>query len=78
MSDPAAPPARPMKFPYTWSARIAQFPLKFYINNNWIFKYYGFAVLLCVPIFYKIQKLSNSPDNVAKWAQIRKHHPQEH
>uniref|UniRef100_T1H6C2 Uncharacterized protein n=1 Tax=Megaselia scalaris TaxID=36166 RepID=T1H6C2_MEGSC len=50
-------PARPMKFPYTFSAKIAQFPIKHYFNNQWIWKYYFFAVGLSIPVFYKISKL---------------------
>jgi hypothetical protein len=52
-------PARPMKFPYTFSAKIAQFPYKHYINNQWIWKYYLLSVGLCIPVFYKISKLGN-------------------
>lgn len=40
MADKAEVPARPMKFPYTISAKIAQFPWKFYVSNNWIYRYY--------------------------------------
>lgn len=50
-------PRRPMKFPYTFSAKIAQFPLKFYIQNQWIWKYYLVGLAISLPVFYKIHKL---------------------
>lgn len=58
MSDAAAAvPSRPMKFPYTFSAKIAQFPLKFYMQKQWGWRYYAFALVLSAPVFYKISKL---------------------
>lgn len=59
MSDGAAAEkvGRPMKFPYTFSAKLAQFPYKHYFSNQWIWKYYAISVVLCIPVFYKISKL---------------------
>ena len=62
------PAGRPMKYPYTFSAKLAQFPLKFYIKNQWIWRYYFVAVAVCIPVFYKISKLANSPENKAAYA----------
>ncbi|XP_058790017.1 uncharacterized protein LOC131663564 [Phymastichus coffea] len=64
--------SRPMKYPYTLSAKIAQFPFKYYYDNSWVFKYSAFAFILCIPIFYKIQKMSYSPENVKKWQETRR------
>lgn len=50
-------PGRPMKFPYTYSAKIAQFPFKFYVQNQWIWKYWMVGILVTLPVFYKINKL---------------------
>lgn len=50
-------PGRPMKFPYTFSAKVAQFPYKMYFTQQWIWKYYALSVVLTIPLFYKIQKL---------------------
>ncbi|KAJ3637760.1 hypothetical protein MTP99_001192 [Tenebrio molitor] len=72
MADRIAKPSRPMKYPYTFTAKIAQFPFKFYIKNNWMWRYYPIAVVLCIPVFNSISKLANSPENVAKWAEIRR------
>uniref|UniRef100_A0A1B0FL54 9.2 kDa midgut protein n=1 Tax=Glossina morsitans morsitans TaxID=37546 RepID=A0A1B0FL54_GLOMM len=69
MADKAEKPVgNPMKFPYTFSAKIAQFPMKHYIKNQWIWRYYFVALGVCVPIFYKISKLANSPENKKSWA----------
>jgi len=75
---PAGPPARPMKFPYTFTAKMAQFPLKFHIKNQWIWRYYFIAVGCCIPIFYKIDRLANSPANVAKWAEMKRKEAESH
>ncbi|XP_055542806.1 uncharacterized protein LOC129728391 [Wyeomyia smithii] len=76
MSDPAP---RPMKYPYTFSAQLAQFPLQHYFKKQWVFRYYFIAFGLSIPLFYKISKLANSPANVAKWAESkRKEHAEHH
>ncbi|KAH8348929.1 hypothetical protein KR084_012501 [Drosophila pseudotakahashii] len=62
MADKAAaekPAGRPMRYPYTFSAKIAQFPIKHYIKNQWIWRYYFIAAVACVPVFYKISKLGS-------------------
>lgn len=59
MADAPAEITRPMKYPYTFSAKVAQFPFKHYIKNQWIWRYYLVAVGCCIPVFYKISKLGN-------------------
>ncbi|GLV43502.1 reduction of Rh1 [Carabus blaptoides fortunei] len=79
MADkPAGPPSRPMKYPYTFTAKFSQFPLSYYFKNQWIWKYYFLSVAACVPVFYSIHKLANSPANVAKWAEIRRKEAAQH
>ncbi|XP_011707883.1 PREDICTED: uncharacterized protein LOC105462744 [Wasmannia auropunctata] len=63
-------PFRPMKYPYTLTAKAAQFPYKYYIKHSWLYKYMLIGTLVAFPIFYKIQRLSYSPENVAKWKKI--------
>ncbi|KAK9889576.1 hypothetical protein WA026_006948 [Henosepilachna vigintioctopunctata] len=63
---------RPMKFPYTYCAKIRQFPIMHYYNNNWIWKYYVYGVIASLPIFWKIHRSVNSPQNKAKWKEIRR------
>ncbi|CAD7085172.1 unnamed protein product [Hermetia illucens] len=67
-----------MKFPYTFSAKVAQFPFRYYIQNQWIWRYYLIACGVCLPVFYKISKLSNSPENKAKWAESKRKEAAEH
>lgn len=50
-------PYRPMKYPYTISGKLAQFPFRYYMQHSWLFKYTLYATILSIPIFYKIQKL---------------------
>lgn len=64
MSDSAASSGRAMKYPYTYTAKIAQFPWKFYVKNNWMWKYYAIAIAVSFPLFYKIGRISNSPETV--------------
>ncbi|RVE44115.1 hypothetical protein evm_011226 [Chilo suppressalis] len=65
-------PGRPMKYPYTFSAKIAQFPFKHYLQNQWIWRYWMISIGVSLPVFYKIHKLANSPENVSKWAEKRR------
>lgn len=63
--------SRQMKFPYTYTAKIAQFPLNFHFKNNWMWKYYVYGFIVSIPIFFKIHRLSNSKENVEKWRIIK-------
>ncbi|XP_076265439.1 uncharacterized protein LOC143199488 isoform X2 [Rhynchophorus ferrugineus] len=45
----------PMKFPYTFSAKLAQFPYKFYFQNNWVWRYYPIGIVACLPIFCQLK-----------------------
>ncbi|CAG9862250.1 unnamed protein product [Phyllotreta striolata] len=79
MADKAAAKvSRPMKYPYTFTAKVMQFPLRHYLKNQWIFKYYAISLVLCMPVFKSISNLANSPENVAKWAEIRRKEAAEH
>ncbi|XP_076268471.1 uncharacterized protein LOC143201355 isoform X2 [Rhynchophorus ferrugineus] len=77
MSESGAP-SRPMKYPYTFSAKIAQFPFKHYFTHQWTWRYYGLGIIVCLPIFKAISNLANSPENVSKWAEIRRKEASEH
>ncbi|XP_060536631.1 uncharacterized protein LOC132708357 [Cylas formicarius] len=78
MSDKPGPISRPMKYPYTFSAKIAQFPWKFFAKHNWIVRYYVFGFLSAFPVFVAVGRLANSPENVAKWAEIRRKEAEGH
>ncbi|CAH0556058.1 unnamed protein product [Brassicogethes aeneus] len=62
---------RPMKFPYTFTAKIVQMPWKFHYDTNWYYKYYVFGVIGSIPVFAYLMKLSYSPENVKKWKEIK-------
>ncbi|XP_032664437.1 uncharacterized protein LOC116841042 [Odontomachus brunneus] len=58
---------RPMKYPYTFVAKMAQFPYKYYWTHSWMYRYMFYSLFITLPVFYKIQKLSYSPENVKIW-----------
>lgn len=54
----AAAPSRRMKYPYTFTAKMVQFPYKFHFQNFWLIRYYlcgGFVVYM-VFIVWPIHK----------------------
>lgn len=63
---------RHMKFPYTLSAKIAQFPFFFYIKNNIIWMYFPPAVAGAFYFIVQIHNLANSEANVKSWAETQR------
>jgi len=59
MSEGQAPYRR-MRYPYTFTAKIAQFPYKYYAKHSWLYKYWLVGVVVSIPIFYQIEKLCKS------------------
>ena len=64
-------PARKMLYPYTWGAKLAQFPYRWFWHNArivrqmvWLSPFIGYG-------FYKIQSILNQDWNKQKWAEIR-------
>ncbi|BET01741.1 Hypothetical protein NTJ_14557 [Nesidiocoris tenuis] len=74
MSEAPAPAAtgRPMRYPYTLTAKLAQFPFKYHYNNVWLFKYWLFGIAVSLPLFVKIGRASFAPANVKTWEEIRR------
>ncbi|KAF6215097.1 hypothetical protein GE061_009846 [Apolygus lucorum] len=64
--------SRRMIYPYTYSAKIAQFPYRFYFDNCWFFKYTVYATVVCIPAFLFLGKKSYAPSNVAEWNEKRR------
>ncbi|KAH9505543.1 hypothetical protein Btru_055838 [Bulinus truncatus] len=64
------------KYPWTVFSKLQQFPYKFYWEHGRAFRYFIYSSILLVPVYYKLQQLSNSPANVKKWEEIRasRHH----
>lgn len=68
-----------MKFPYTLSAKIAQYPVFFYMKNNWIWMYWPVGIFGSFFAFFKIHRLVNSASNKKSWAETkRKNAAKEH
>ncbi|OQR80077.1 hypothetical protein BIW11_05307 [Tropilaelaps mercedesae] len=63
--------SRRMVYPYTFTAKFVQFPHKFHYDNIWLFKYFVPSYLITMYIFWKIQRLSYSPENVKLWEERR-------
>jgi hypothetical protein len=63
--EAAKAPGRPMRYPYTLSAKIAQFPIKWIINNQPLWKYYFLGVIVAFPVFYKIDRMGENQLNQA-------------
>lgn len=61
-----------MKFPYTFSAKLAQFPLFFYMKNNWIWMYYPLGASVAFYAFYKIHRVVNSESSKKNWAESQR------
>ncbi|XP_076047122.1 reduction of Rh1 isoform X2 [Oratosquilla oratoria] len=65
---PKMAPGRMMKYPYTFTAKLAQFPFAYYFKNQWVFRYYILGVAACIPVFNWIENQACSPANKEKWA----------
>uniref|UniRef100_A0AAG5DAS8 Uncharacterized protein n=1 Tax=Anopheles atroparvus TaxID=41427 RepID=A0AAG5DAS8_ANOAO len=63
---------RCMKFPYTLSAKLAQFPIQHYLRTQWIWRYYFVAFGISTPLFYKLHQLANAPANQLNWAETKR------
>lgn len=75
--------SRRMKYPYTLTAKIAQFPYKFHFQKFWLIRYFlcGGLVVYMVFMVYPIHKAVNSPQSIeahkrvmAKAAEQHGHH----
>uniref|UniRef100_A0A0A9YDF9 Serine/threonine-protein kinase STE20 n=1 Tax=Lygus hesperus TaxID=30085 RepID=A0A0A9YDF9_LYGHE len=64
--------SRRMVYPYTLSAKLAQFPYRYYFDNCWYFRYTVFAVVASVPLFMYFGAKRHSPSNVAEWKEKRR------
>ncbi|XP_047988131.1 uncharacterized protein LOC125227819 [Leguminivora glycinivorella] len=63
---------RHMKFPYTLSAKIAQFPMFHYMKYNNIWMYYPLGWVVGFYLFSKIHNVVNSDANVRSWAESQR------
>jgi len=58
---------RQMKYPYTFSAKLALFPYRHHFQNHWVFKYYTFGLIASFPVFMWLNGKINSPGNIQKY-----------
>ncbi|KOB65403.1 Uncharacterized protein OBRU01_22774 [Operophtera brumata] len=63
---------RHMKYPYTFSAKIAQFPIFYYMKKNWIWMYYPLGWAVGFYLFTTIHALANSDANKRSWAETQR------
>ncbi|KAH6925160.1 hypothetical protein HPB50_001401 [Hyalomma asiaticum] len=72
--------SRRMKYPYTMTAKIAQFPYRFHFEKFWLIRYFlcGGFVFYMVFIVYPIHKAVNSPQNVAAHKELMRKQAEEH
>ncbi|KAK0182817.1 hypothetical protein PV327_000913 [Microctonus hyperodae] len=77
MSD-TVPKDRMMKYPYTLTAKIIAFPYKYYYKFAWFPKFWLAGIALTIPVFWKIGKMVNSPENVEQWRETRRKQLEEH
>lgn len=62
-----------MVFPYTTSAKLSQFPYRYYWHECWHLRFITYGVVfLLVPLYWKIDKKLTSPENKAYWREKRK------
>uniref|UniRef100_A0A023FP45 Uncharacterized protein n=1 Tax=Amblyomma cajennense TaxID=34607 RepID=A0A023FP45_AMBCJ len=71
---------RRMKYPYTLTAKLAQFPYKFHFQNFWLVRYYlcGGLVIYFFFIVLPIHRAVNSPEAVAAHKERKRKMAEEH
>ncbi len=47
---------RQMKYPYTLTAKIGQFPWKHHFTGHWLYKYYAFGIFATFPVYLWLNK----------------------
>ncbi|KAI9555811.1 hypothetical protein GHT06_018327 [Daphnia sinensis] len=58
---------RMMKYPYTFTAKLAMFPWKHHMSTSWIYRYYAIGVVATLPVFVWLNGKINSPGNIKKY-----------
>ena len=52
---------RQMKYPYTFTAKLAMFPWKHHFSGHWIYKYTVVGIIAGYPVFAWLNEQSNNP-----------------
>lgn len=61
-----------MKFPYTLSAKIAQFPFFYYMKHNNVWMYYPLGLPVGLYLFSQIHNIVNSEESKRNWAESQR------
>nr|ABX75487.1 unkown [Lycosa singoriensis] len=67
-----------MKYPYTYTAKMAQFPYKFHWDNFWLPRFLVLGMAVSFPFFLFVHRKVNTPANKAFWAEKHKQERQYH
>ncbi|KAL5009219.1 hypothetical protein ScPMuIL_014800 [Solemya velum] len=60
-----------MKYPYTLTAKVMQFPWKWHWQNARFVRYLAYGLVFSFPLIYKFHSMANNAENKRKWAEIR-------
>ncbi|XP_025416399.1 uncharacterized protein LOC112687728 [Sipha flava] len=70
--------SRKMIFPYTFTAKVVQFPFKLHFKHHWMFPWLIGSAVLVAPVFYQLQKFANNEANIKMWADKRRKEEEHH
>ncbi|CAG0899446.1 unnamed protein product [Cyprideis torosa] len=59
-------------YPVNWGGYITHFPMRHYYENSWMLRYFLVSACFTLILMHKITNLSYSPENVKKFAELRK------
>nr|ALJ10896.1 hypothetical protein [Dolomedes sulfureus] len=67
-----------MKYPYTYTAKLARFPYKWHWDNFWLPRFLALGMVVSFPFFLFVHRKVNTPANKAVWAEKHKQGRQYH
>ncbi|XP_025104291.1 uncharacterized protein LOC112570193 [Pomacea canaliculata] len=69
---------QPMKYPYTISAKLAQFPYRWHWKHGRFIRFLAFTLVGVSPLIITIHKAVHSPENERHWEEIRRKREHSH
>ena len=68
-----------MVVPMTYTGKLSQMPFRWMFKTGWMFRYWIYANIVCMPLWFLIQSKVNSPEAVKAWNDKQKaDHHKEH
>ncbi|PAA66711.1 hypothetical protein BOX15_Mlig015166g1, partial [Macrostomum lignano] len=64
-------PGSPMVFPYTYLAKVRNFPWRAFWNESRMFRFMTYTLPVPIFVLAKIRKALDSEDNRRQWKEIR-------